>query len=273
MPWNESARIKYCPAPKRRANELSDEQWTTLEPLLSERVQVGRPPKWDLRSIVEGLFHMLVTGCQWRMIPVDYPPWQTLQYHFYKWRDDGRWWTINHHFVMENREKDGREASPSAGAADSQTVKMQAVAGPRGYDAGKKDVGRKRHTITDTSGNILAVHVTPADVQDRDGLLPVATKIRSLYPWLRHLFVDGAYRGPETATTMLLNGGFELEIASRPPGEKGFIPVKVRWVIERTFGWLTRHRRLARDFESLVKSSEAWIAMASVRLMLRRVVN
>lgn len=210
------------------------------------------------------------TGCQWRALPPHFPPVSTVRRYFYGWRDSGLWHTINFHLVATARKAAGREASPSAGVIDSQSAKTTDVAGPRGFDAGKKVKGRKRHIVTDTNGHLLGVQVHPADIQDRDGAAPLLTSLRSLFPWMRFVFADGGYAGPKLEGELADKGCWTIEIVKRSDAAKGFVLLPRRWVVERTFALLGRCRRLAKDFEATVDSAEAWLFVASIRLMIRR---
>ena len=272
MNWTKGAPQQYCRAGQRDANALTDAEWEMIEPLLPKVKKGGRPRTTDLRSVFDAIMYMAWTGCPWRALSTieRFPPVSTVQRYFYAWRDRRLWRTINFHMAVARREANGRKASPTAGVIDSQSARGFDVAGPRGYDAGKKVKGRKRHILTDTDGNLLAVQVHTADIQDRDGAAPLLTSVRGLFPWLRHVFADGGYAGPKLEGELAGNGGWNIEIVRRPDEAKGFILLPRRWVVERTFALLGRCRRLAKDYEATTASAEAWVFVASIRLMLRR---
>ena len=202
-----------------------------------------------------------------------FPPVSTVRHWFYLWRDNGLWLTINHTLLMMAREAQGREASPSAGVIDSQSVKTTESGGPRGYDAGKKTKGRKRHILTDTAGNLVHAVVHTADIQDRDGALLVLAEIVSRFPWLRHVFADEGYAGDKLKDALRRIGRWTIEIIMRPDTAKGFEVLPRRWVVERTLAWLNRNRRLAKDFEHTIASATAWILIASIQLSTRRIAR
>lgn len=273
MVWTEITRGQHDRRWLRYASDCTDEEWALIEPFMPPPATVGRPRETDLREVWNAIQYIAASGCQWAMLPKDFPPFTTVQYYFYQLRNGGALDLINETLVMAARLIEGRDAEPTAGVIDSQSVKATESGGPAGYDAGKKIKGRKRHIVTDTQGYMLTGIVHPANIQDRDGAVSVIRDLLASYPLIALLFADGGYAGEKLDTAMRKMDGPTIEIVRRPDGAAGFVIIARRWVVERTLAWLGRCRRLAKDWETSIASSEAWLLIASIRQLSRRIAR
>ena len=262
--------------PTRYPTDLTDEEWNQIKPLVpapkSGKGKRGRPIKLDRRRLLDAIFYVVRSGCAWHLLPHDFGPWRTVYGYFRAWSQDWTW-TFIHDVLRDSvRKTEGRTVAPTAAIVDSQSVKTPDQAGERGYDAGKKIVGRKRHLAVDCLGLILAVMITPASLQDRQAARPLIRSLVKTFGRLQIIWADGGYLGTLVAWVKALRpfGKLRLEIVRRCDDVKGFKVLPRRWVVERTFGWLVKSRRLCRDYEVRLDHSEAMVRICMIRIMVKR---
>ena len=273
MAWTELTRRRYERKSDGYSSDVTDMEWAVIVPFLPDRNRLGRPRQVDLRWVWDAIQYLAATGCAWSLLPHDFPPISTVRYYFYLWRDDGLLSEINRKLVSLARQAAGRERPPTAGVIDSQSVKTTESGGICGYDAGKRIKGRKRHIRTDTCGHLIAVRVHAASIQDRDGAPDVFSLLKREAPKLRHVFADGGYAGPKLRGALAQIGRWVIQIVKRSDTAKGFEVIPRRWVVERTFAWLGRCRRLAKDWERTIESAEAWVLIAHIRRLTRHLAR
>jgi putative transposase len=253
-------------------SDLTDEQWALLEPLLPRASRRGRPRKTDLREVVNALFYHTREGGSWRALPHDFPPWRTVYNYFQWWTWDGTWQKLLDALRPQVRTKAGRPPTPSAAAIDSQSVRTAEGGQECGTDGGKKVYGRKRHILVDTLGLLMAAVVTAANVDDARAAQDVFAQARGRdFPRLKVVYADSKYHNDDLYRWLRVHKRpYRIEVVSREPGETRFVPLPIRWVVERTFAWQGRYRRLSKDYEHLPESSEAVVKTAAIHHLLRR---
>jgi putative transposase len=269
VPWRAS-KLKSVKN-QRYSTNLTKAQWKIIKPMLPQE-RTGRPRRLCQHAILNALWFVVVTGIQWRLLPREFPAWQSVYYHFRRWSALGYWKRIYHLLRALVRQKMGRHKHPTAGCFDSQSVKTTSVPGVRGFDNGKKVKGRKRHVLCDSQGLVLELQVTAANVSDSQGARCVFGGLgrrRGVTKKLRRVWVDAGYKRGALQWVQA-NHGVALEVVTRKQEQQGFVLQQHRWVIERTFSWLCAHRRLARDYEGSLLQSEALLWIALSRILLRR---
>ena len=264
--WTPTTRRQHSRDHLRYGSDLTDQEWQILAPFMPPPARTGRPRSWTMREIMNAIFYVLRAGCAWRLLPKDFPPMTTVYGWFLRFRRQGLFETLNHYLVMLDRERGGREPSPSAAVVDSQSVE---AGGPRGYDAGKKIKGRKRHAMVDTDGRALVIQAHPANIQDRDGAVPLLKTSRRSFPFVKFAFADSAYNAKRVRDATSI----AIEVVKKIADQVGFQVLPRRWVVERFFAWINRNRRLAKDFEATIASAETFLYAASVMLLARRLAR
>ena len=276
--WTPENRKLYDRSQLRYPSDLTDDEWGWIEPLIPPAKRGGRRRSVNVREVVNGILYVLSTGCQWRALPKDFPPYSTVWTYMDLWNYDHTLDRIHHELYTRCRELAGRDAEPTAAIVDSQSVKSAEKGGPRpdppGYDAGKKVKGKKRHILVDALGLLLGAVVHPADVQDRDGGVLLLSSLFGVHPFLKKLFADSAYQGPLFRDALAkIRRQLQTEIVKRSDKTAGFIVLPKRWIVERTFAWLGHCRRLSRDLENLTRMALAFLKLASIRIMLRKLAR
>ncbi|MGH7962278.1 MAG: IS5 family transposase [Candidatus Binatia bacterium] len=276
--WTTENRVRYNRDKLRYPSDVTEEEWAAIAPLIPPARRGGRKRTVNIREVFNGLMYVLSTGCQWRALPKDLPPRSTIFHYFRVWEAEGTLRRIQATLYGRCREHAGRSASPTAGIIDSQSVKSAEKGGagvdPAGFDAGKQVKGKKRHLLVDTLGLVIHAIVHPANRQDRDGGILLFTALADRFPLLATLFADGAYQGPVFRHALAtVRPQLTTAIVTRSAQRKGFVVLPKRWLVERSIAWLNRCRRLAKDFENRTRSALAFVHLASIRLMVRKLCN
>lgn len=269
--WTPAARAQLAREAIPYATCLTDAEWSLVAPFMPASASTGRPRLWSMRLILDGVLYVLRTGCAWAHLPRDFPPTGTVHRWFLRLARTGTFERMCHAFVMADRERSGREASPTAAVVDAQAARSGTVgvAGQKGYDPARRVVGRKRHALVDTDGRLLLAAISPANLHDSHGGVALLQASRQPWPFLLRCFADRAYAGPRVAAATFI----AVALVGSPPGQRGFAVQPRRWVVERTFAWAGRCRRLARDHEATPSSATAFFVLASAMILVRRLAR
>lgn len=269
--WTPAARAQLARDHRPYATCLTDAEWGLVAPVLPLPSRKGRPRLWPLRLLVDGILYVLRTGTAWRHLPREFPPWASVHRWFLRLAHTGTFERLCHRLVMADRERAGREASPTAAIVDAQAARSGGVgvAGKRGFDPNRRVVGRKRHMLTDTDGRLLLAAVSPANKHDSHGGVALLKASRRPWPFLKLCFADKAYAGERVGSATAI----KVEVVGAPAGQKGFAVQPRRWVVERTFGWISRCRRLNRDHEATPSSATAFFVLAAAMVLVTRLAR